>query len=522
MIVLRLRYYGHWTQLERSWNFGNFLYAINKCTLTDFSLTFPLKADFFLEGVTTLIVQMYFIYCIWKATICNLTDHMIMWLVLYMIHRGIVVALVQLLEFATARDLILESQFLGTLNASPFELIWLAFHYPGSKLYVNSLFAFRIDPADTLETMYYLVSIKEDKQDTVRIHTLCRFKSRQLRQPKRAKKTKAHEHRLLDTVEPIRLRTMIADAVYDSKDNNDGPPSQNLQTGGMEHSGARGRALSIFVKTYSSPFASSQTSAPLPTPAVLWVEDVTHHEDLLRNEAISPSLAFSYARLSVLSVGFQYSFGKAAATDEEPFLWWLLQPKCAQHLSRERRVEIRDLVQRVIDLLSSPEVAIDDRHGPKLYARFLQGLLATPMARAPGTLFARQSLSPPPATSSAASSPKPDTPPLASALLQLQQAQIVAGAPQYAAQPTTTSDLDIPGFFSPPLFYDSELLQSMQSITDWPDMVLSGFNWMGSMQQTNFNTNMRYDQPMVSFTHSASQVSIKAREAFVNIGDGLV
>lgn len=185
----------------------NFLYAINKCTLTDFSLTFPLKADFFLEGVTTLIVQMYFIYCIWKvaehrqyqllltitvglmclisfgfciATICNLeknssiavaiqnaavpgcthilmagiadvyiavslslilhrkrtgfygTDHMIMWLVLYMIHRGIVVALVQLLEFAT---------FLGTLNASPFELIWLAFHYPGSKLYVNSLFA---------------------------------------------------------------------------------------------------------------------------------------------------------------------------------------------------------------------------------------------------------------------------------------------------------------------------------------------------------------------------------------------
>lgn len=285
-------------------------------------------------------------------------------------------------------------------------------------------------------------------------------------------------------------------------------------------------------------------------------------------------LAFSYARLSVLSVGFQYSFGKAAATDEEPFLWRclraatdtvkavvediaipsqkiylrhgpeaqcvfvtfasaflvkLLQPKYAQHLSRERRVEIRDLVQRVIDLLSSPEVAIDDRHGPKLYARFLQGLLATPMARvdqspasvrsprrvpskhssarsspsqAPGTLSARQSLSPPPATSSAASSPKPDTPPLASALLQLQQAQIAAGAPQYAAQPTTTSDLDVPGFFSPPLFYDSELLQSMQSITDWPDMVLPGFNWMGSMQQTDFNTNMRYDQPMVGFTHS--------------------
>lgn len=39
------------------------------------------------------------------------------------------------------------------------------------------------------------------------------------------------------------------------------------------------------------------------------------------------------------------------------------------------------MVQSVIDLLGSPEVAIDDRHGPKLYSRFLEKLLAKPMAK---------------------------------------------------------------------------------------------------------------------------------------------
>ena len=32
-------------------------------------------------------------------------------------------------------------------------------------------------------------------------------------------------------------------------------------------------------------------------------------------------LAYSYARLSVLSVGFQHTFGKASSNSEVPFLW---------------------------------------------------------------------------------------------------------------------------------------------------------------------------------------------------------
>ncbi|PPR05790.1 hypothetical protein CVT24_006845 [Panaeolus cyanescens] len=137
-------------------------------------------------------------------------------------------------------------------------------------------------------------------------------------------------------------------------------------------------------------------------------------------------LAYSYSRLIALSYGFQHAFGKNDGIDENPFLMRclkaasdvvdslvsdicrpgqmhylrhgpeaqsvfvtfasaflvkLLQPKFATYLAPQTRVEIRALVQRVIDLLGSPEVAIDERHGPKIYSRFLEKLLAKPMAR---------------------------------------------------------------------------------------------------------------------------------------------
>jgi hypothetical protein len=46
-----------------------------------------------------------------------------------------------------------------------------------------------------------------------------------------------------------------------------------------------------------------------------------------------------------------------------------------------KRTEIRRLVKSVIDHLGSTEIAIDERHTPKLYARFLKGLLNAPMAK---------------------------------------------------------------------------------------------------------------------------------------------
>ncbi|KAH9949980.1 hypothetical protein B0H21DRAFT_832802 [Amylocystis lapponica] len=276
-------------------------------------------------------------------------------------------------------------------------------------------------------------------------------------------------------------------------------------------------------------------------------------------------LAFSYARLTVLSVGFQHSFSKTGTNDEVPFmkrclraamdvvtavvddigipeqrvylrhgaeaqsvfvtfasafLVKLLQPK--YHLPRDQRADIRQSVQRVIDLLGSPEVAIDERHGPMLYARFLQGLLASPMARldhspastkrntgsprnvkpkrsvsskspppaselenALGTGSARQSLSPPISDASPLTPPQVSVDPYA---------QSQAGMAAYAPQQQMVTDFTTPPYLAAPLPFDSELLQTMHSLTDlntWPNMmVLPGFNWM----VPDNDSNMRMDQ----------------------------
>ncbi|KAJ7475781.1 hypothetical protein FB451DRAFT_1366476 [Mycena latifolia] len=136
-------------------------------------------------------------------------------------------------------------------------------------------------------------------------------------------------------------------------------------------------------------------------------------------------LAFSYARLVALSFGFQHAFGKNN-TDENPFLARclaaatdvvtaivedvgrpdqrvylrhgpiaqsvfvtfaasmlvkLMQPKFASYVTTDKRQEIHGLVKNVIDLLASPDVSIDEKHGPNLYARFLKNLLAAPLAK---------------------------------------------------------------------------------------------------------------------------------------------
>lgn len=67
------------------------------------------------------------------------------------------------------------------------------------------------------------------------------------------------------------------------------------------------------------------------------------------------------------------------------FLVKLLQPKFAAYIDASKRAAIRSRVQSVIDFFSDPEIAIDNRHGPKLYARFLKGLLASPMVAEPNS-----------------------------------------------------------------------------------------------------------------------------------------
>jgi len=58
------------------------------------------------------------------------------------------------------------------------------------------------------------------------------------------------------------------------------------------------------------------------------------------------------------------------------FLLKLLRPEFSTFLTRDQTNQIFGLIGKLIQVLASSEVSIDDRHTPKLYARFLAGLLA--------------------------------------------------------------------------------------------------------------------------------------------------
>ncbi|KAI5120043.1 hypothetical protein M0805_000293 [Coniferiporia weirii] len=58
------------------------------------------------------------------------------------------------------------------------------------------------------------------------------------------------------------------------------------------------------------------------------------------------------------------------------FLLKLLRPEFSEFVTREQTGQIFALIGKLIQVLASSEVSIDDRHTPKLYARFLAGLLA--------------------------------------------------------------------------------------------------------------------------------------------------
>ncbi|TFY50349.1 hypothetical protein EVG20_g11570, partial [Dentipellis fragilis] len=82
------------------------------------------------------------------------------------------------------------------------------------------------------------------------------------------------------------------------------------------------------------------------------------------------------------------------------FLLKLLRPEFAQFLPDGQESEIFELIGRLIQVLSSPQIAIDERHTPKLYSRFLAGLLSK--HRRDGATTGRLHTQPPPAAPDAA------------------------------------------------------------------------------------------------------------------------
>jgi hypothetical protein len=258
-------------------------------------------------------------------------------------------------------------------------------------------------------------------------------------------------------------------------------------------------------------------------------------------------LGYSYARLVALSFGFQHAFGKSN-TDENPFLnrciraatdvvdamvddvgrpsqriyvrhgpesqtvfvafsctflIKLLQPKYASYISLDLRAEIIRTVERAVEFLGAPDIGVDDRHGPRLFSRFLGGLLDR--VKTPPTTSHRRSRSKrkspgssstvhhanlsPPVTRQAAANlnyfeplPKRTTTPFDHFAFPTESnPSAVASA---SALGLTASE-----FFYSPLPFDPDLLQSMQSLSSLPgihDSILPGFGWMKQMPPIDY------------------------------------
>ncbi|KAI0683199.1 hypothetical protein C8T65DRAFT_685468 [Cerioporus squamosus] len=249
-------------------------------------------------------------------------------------------------------------------------------------------------------------------------------------------------------------------------------------------------------------------------------------------------VAISYARMTALAFAFQHTFGRDPSQGFSDTFFWrvmpsrikdlirtlvdnigvpelrtylsivsiflvlilviqLLSPKFATYIPRETRVEIRSMVEEVSDFLGSPDIAIDDRHGPKMYSRFLKGLLETPLAtidHSPTALKrAMRSLAASPSDLDHASD-RPNGTSTQNQATSPTDSQMFEGLGLQYPEDQMSQPVDAAELYAPPLPFDTELLHSMQALTEsnWSNMVLPGFNWMDSIQPDT-DVQMRFN-----------------------------
>ncbi|KAJ6552076.1 hypothetical protein DFH09DRAFT_601358 [Mycena vulgaris] len=131
-----------------------------------------------------------------------------------------------------------------------------------------------------------------------------------------------------------------------------------------------------------------------PSDHIFFTKCLESAKDVLRNmvEGLAPTGFMRYAPDG------HFIFTAFASA----FLLKLLRPEFSHLMAKEQENEVFDLIGRLIQTLSSPEIAIDDRHTPKLYARFLAGLLSR--HRRDGATVGRLHPQPPPQQAVASSS----------------------------------------------------------------------------------------------------------------------
>lgn len=125
----------------------------------------------------------------------------------------------------------------------------------------------------------------------------------------------------------------------------------------------------------------------------VFIEELSAYKVYLRHGAEAQCVFVTFAAAFLIKVRYNCPQSLLLLTSARIKL---LHPKYASYLKIEQRRDIQQSVKDLIDLLSSPEVVADDKHSPKLWSRFLAGLLATPMAKvelSPGALKGGSSLS---------------------------------------------------------------------------------------------------------------------------------
>ena len=180
------------------------------------------------------------------------------------------------------------------------------------------------------------------------------------------------------------------------------------------------------------------------------------------------------------------------------FLLKLLQPEFSSFLTKAQETEIFDLIGRLIQTLSSPKIAIDDRHTPKLYARFLAGLLSR--HRRGGSGPGRSQTNPPPGERVPPSVSQVAPTPIAPVPLQNksgsgqagQQSQVQGNITQATGNTTnvpqqTSFTFSLEDFDMTDIISETEMLATMQAIKNpawWSTGLMPGYVILTGMIET--------------------------------------
>jgi len=196
------------------------------------------------------------------------------------------------------------------------------------------------------------------------------------------------------------------------------------------------------------------------------------------------------------------------------FLLKLLRPEFSSFLVKHQETEIFDLIGRLIQTLSSPKIAIDDRHTPKLYARFLAGLLSR--HRGDGATVGRLQTIPPPPSQLPGTNPQTSSTSTmsvgtnhpagtgeggeqnfgqgAGTLDSVMETPIYMPEATFA---TSTGQIHFGSDFDMSYggngFSDEEMLATMQAIKNpawWQNMMMPGFSWPEGSPSPPVNHNM--------------------------------